>query len=106
MSAFARELDNVGQLPKIIDEAAAAMGIRDSGFSSDVLSLEISGPKRPQLTIVDLPGLIHTGSRAQSSDEVSMVSGLVKQYMNDERTIVSTYSCSLLLASTNHGYPY
>jgi GTPase SAR1 family protein len=49
------------ELPSLIDKAKAIMGIGETGsraFSKDVLSIEIEGPRHPQLTIVDLPGLI------------------------------------------------
>lgn len=35
----------------------------DSTFSRDVLSIEILGLNRPQLTIVDFPGLTHSETR-------------------------------------------
>lgn len=65
------------------------MGIGSSGaFSRDVLSIEISGPNRPQLTIVDLPGLIHIENRAQTQADVDLVSELCNTYMSDPRTII------------------
>jgi hypothetical protein len=54
------------------------MGLTDSNnaFSTDVLSIEISGPDRPQLTIVDLPGLIHSENRSQTRSDVEVVAQL------------------------------
>ena len=60
-----------------------------SGFSSDVLRIEISGPTRPHLTIVDLPGLIHGKNDDNEDDDVKeVVSELVQSYMCRPRTIV------------------
>lgn len=66
------------------------MGIAagSGAFSRDVLSIEISGPGRPQLTVVDLPGLTHTENKSQSRRDVELVSDLVQKYMTDPRTIV------------------
>ena len=66
------------------------MGLRDSNnaFSTDVLSVEISGPDRPQLTIVDLPGLIHSENKSQSRSDVEIVARLVESYIKNKRTII------------------
>jgi hypothetical protein len=57
-------------------------------FARDVLSIEISGPDRPQLTLVDLPGLIHSENKTQSSDDVQLVWDLVEGYISNPRTII------------------
>ena len=49
---------------------AEARGQTRNAFARDVLSIEISRPDRPQLTLVDLPGLIHSENKTQSSDDV------------------------------------
>jgi hypothetical protein len=52
------------------------MGIGDissatlRAFAKDVLSIEICGPDRPQLTLVNLPGLVHSENQSQSRDDV------------------------------------
>ncbi|KAK7985529.1 Dynamin family protein [Apiospora saccharicola] len=38
-----------------------------SAFSKDTLSLEINGPNRPQLTLIDIPGLIQYADNAGTS---------------------------------------
>ncbi|KAL8663745.1 MAG: hypothetical protein Q9168_008039 [Polycauliona sp. 1 TL-2023] len=57
-------------------------------FSEDILRVEVSGPTQPQLTVVDLPGLIHSENRKQSARDVSLVHKLVESYMNSERSII------------------
>lgn len=32
----------------------------DKRFSGDVLKIEVFGPKQPQLSVVDVPGLFHS----------------------------------------------
>lgn len=92
LALFGRNIENFKQddLPALITSATAAMGIGSSSgaFSRDVLSIEISGPDRPQLTIVDLPGLIHSENRTQTQADVDLVSELCNTYMSDPRTII------------------
>ncbi|KAI9731215.1 MAG: hypothetical protein M1834_005408 [Cirrosporium novae-zelandiae] len=78
------------EFPALVDAAQDAMGIskRASAFSDDRLRVEISGPEFPQLTIVDLPGLIHAESKRQTAEDVELVKSLVQGYMKDQRSIV------------------
>lgn len=67
------------------------MGLSGPGgnaFSEDTLRVEISGPNQPQLTIVDLPGLIHSENKKQSSQDVELVKSLVANYMANPRSII------------------
>ena len=57
-------------------------------FSEDILRVEVSGPAQPQLTVVDLPGLIHSENKKQSARDVSLVHNLVESYMKSERSII------------------
>ena len=40
------------------------------------------------MTIVDLPGLIHSENKLQTSADVALVSGLVRKYMRNPRSII------------------
>jgi len=85
------DFSNMGQL---VDQALSEMGLKDSSksspraFSRDILSIEITGPTRPQFTLVDLPGLIHSENRYQSKTDVALIRAMVEQYVKDKRTIV------------------
>ena len=57
-------------------------------FSDNILRIEIKGPTYPQLTIVDLPGLIHTETKTQTAEDVALVSKLVKEYMLNPKSII------------------
>ncbi|KAF8538787.1 P-loop containing nucleoside triphosphate hydrolase protein [Trichophaea hybrida] len=89
LSSFRHTLKDFSELPAIVEQAGEAMGIGSGSgntFSRDVLSIEISGASQPHLTVVDLPGLIHTSS--DKSSDVELVSSLVGTYMKNERTII------------------
>jgi hypothetical protein len=64
------------------------VGQTNKAFARDVLTVEISGPSRPQLTLVDLPGLIHSANRMQSDEDVKLIQELVLDYMKNPRTII------------------
>jgi hypothetical protein len=66
------------------------MGLSSTGksFSNDVLRVEICGPSQPQLTLVDLPGLIHSETKSQTPDDVKLVHILVSRYLENPRSII------------------
>ncbi len=90
LSSFHEELDGFDGLPTLIEKAKAAMGILTHGkaFSKDILRVEVSGPDRPHLTIVDLPGLVHSETKQQSASDVDLVQEVVQAYMKEPRSII------------------
>ncbi|KAJ4353164.1 hypothetical protein N0V95_003593 [Ascochyta clinopodiicola] len=90
LRSFHERLDNFNELPDLIEKAKAAMAISTVGktFCKDRLRIEISGPDRPQLTIVDLPGLIHSETKQQSAADIELVQSIVKSYMEEPRSII------------------
>ncbi|KAF8246412.1 hypothetical protein K440DRAFT_645130 [Wilcoxina mikolae CBS 423.85] len=90
LGQFSGEITDFSELPDLVEKAKAVMGLDNGGgaFSRDILSIEVAGPDKPQLTIVDLPGLIHTANKMQSRADVELVSELVGAYMADQRTII------------------
>ena len=87
LSSFHEKLEGFEGLPNLIENAKAAMGISTHGkaFSKDLLRVEVSGPDRPHLTIVDLPGLIHSETKQQSASDVDLV---VQSNMKESRSII------------------
>ncbi|XXG95328.1 hypothetical protein Hte_001589 [Hypoxylon texense] len=90
LSLFHEELDGFEGFQSLIEKAKMAMGISNSGktFSKDRLRVEITGPDRPHLTIIDLPGLIHSETKSQSAADVGLVREVVETYMKQPRSII------------------
>ncbi|GAB1742598.1 hypothetical protein NU219Hw_g8136t1 [Hortaea werneckii] len=97
LEGFQRTIGEFGELPKLMEEATDLMGLGSGedgagsparAFSRDVLSIEIAGPGRPHLTLVDLPGLIHSENKMQSKEDVELIRGLVDDYLKEKRTII------------------
>ena len=88
--AFKAPKGDIDQFPSLVEAAKEVIGIdaHAKRFSEDVLRVELSGPHQPNLTLVDLPGLFHSGSKQQSSDEAKLVKSLVQRYMKNERSII------------------
>lgn len=90
LSEFRETLADLQNFPSLIEKAKDSMGTSTaaSAFTNDVLRVEISGPDRPHLTIVDLPGLIHSENKLQSAADVELVRDLVHYYMKNQRSII------------------
>jgi GTPase SAR1 family protein len=104
IEAFRESITDFDELPRIMNLAMAVMGIASSpetevkprAFARDVLSIEISGPKEPHLTLVDIPGLIATSSRGITKADVDMVTEITDHYIAQQRTI-----CLAVVSATN-----
>ncbi|KXJ89924.1 P-loop containing nucleoside triphosphate hydrolase protein [Microdochium bolleyi] len=90
LSSFNEQLQDFDDLSRLLGEAKSAMGISTLGssFARDLLRVEISGPDRPHLTIVDLPGLIHSETKFQSASDIKLIQDTVESYMAEPRSII------------------
>jgi GTPase SAR1 family protein len=79
-------------IPGLVEAAKNAMkGTSDTSKNhifDDRLRLQLCKPKWPPVTIVDLPGLIHAKNQDQTEGDIEAVSNLVKEYMDDPRSII------------------
>jgi GTPase SAR1 family protein len=104
IGAFNESITDFADLPGLIDKAMVVMGIdnaSDSGsstraFARDVLSIDIEGPTRPQLTLVDLPGLIQNETKGVTKSDVDLVKEITDHYISNPRTI-----CLAVVSATN-----
>lgn len=87
---FRETIVSFKDFPSLVERAKAAMGVSMAGnaFSSDILRVEVSGPDRPHLTIVDLPGLIHSENKIQTAADVELVVAMARSYMENSRSII------------------
>lgn len=90
LRGFKESLTDFGDLPKIIESAKLAMGLSTLGkaFSNDILRIELTSPDHPHLTIVDLPGLIHSETKHQSASDVELIQEIVQGYMTEPRCVI------------------
>lgn len=106
ISAFTETITNFDELPSLTAKAAKLMGIDAAAdasrprraFAKDTLSITIEGPQRPQLTVVDLPGIVQSDTKDTSPDDVTLVSEITEHYISQSRTIC------LAVISATHDY--
>lgn len=59
-----------------------------SEFSSETIIVDITAPDAPNLTLIDLPGIVRTATAGQSSAVISQINSLIESYLKQERTII------------------
>jgi GTPase SAR1 family protein len=104
INAFGETIVDFNELPQVMAKAMAAMGLDTTlsasssarAFSRDILSIEIEGPSRPQLTLVDVPGLIQTETKGVTRQDRDMVTEITEFYIRQPRTI-----CLAVVSATN-----
>lgn len=69
---------------------------KTQAFAKDVLSIEIEGPSRPQITLVDLPGLVQTKTKGVTAADVDLVADITNHNISQRRTI-----CLAVISATN-----
>jgi hypothetical protein len=87
---FRESLTNFDELPVLTEKVKEFIGISttSSAFSNNVLRVEISGPTQQHFTIVDLPSLIYSKNKLQTSTDIALVLSIVQLYMANRRSIV------------------
>ncbi|KAL2062905.1 hypothetical protein VTL71DRAFT_5977 [Oculimacula yallundae] len=90
LNQFRRGLKTIDDFGDLFQSARDEMGLSSSGksFSNDILRVEFCGPSQPQLTLVDLPGLIHSETKSQTTGDVQLVHKLVSRYLDNPRSII------------------
>lgn len=102
INKWSRQITDLKDLPDVMDEATRLMRIASSdeshrpAFARDILSVEITGPHRPQLNLVDIPGLIQSSTKGVSESDVAMVASITDRYISQGRTI-----CLAVISATN-----
>jgi len=103
IKTFKESITDFDELPRVMDKAMVLMGIdsaassnQSRAFAKDTLSVEIEGPSRPQLTLVDLPGLIQTETKGVTKADVDLVAEITDHYVSQPRTI-----CLAVVSATN-----
>ncbi|KAL1871944.1 hypothetical protein Daus18300_004580 [Diaporthe australafricana] len=98
LNRFSQSITNFNELPTMIENAKEVMGIANGGgaFVKDALCIEIQGPDRPHLTLVDIPGLIQSSTRGISKADVAVVSQITTNYIQQHRTI-----CLAVISAAN-----
>ncbi|KAI1124878.1 interferon-induced GTP-binding protein Mx [Nemania abortiva] len=93
INAFSMSITDFKELPGIMDAAKKVMGIDEvestpgPAFSKDTLRIDVEGPMRPQLTLVDIPGLIQSTTKGVTDADIETVAAITDHYIRQSRTI-------------------
>ncbi|XP_078089127.1 interferon-induced GTP-binding protein Mx3-like isoform X2 [Mustelus asterias] len=72
-----------------------------TGLSSELISLQVESSCSPNLTLIDLPGIIRVPTGNQPQDIGKMIKNLIKSYIGKEETIILVViSCNIDIATT------
>ncbi|KAK2739874.1 hypothetical protein FQN57_006450, partial [Myotisia sp. PD_48] len=96
IGAFGETIINFDELPDLVAKGNANQP--SQAFAKDTLCITIEGPQRPQLTVVDLPGIVQSETKDTSQEDVALVSEITKYYISQPRTIC------LAIISATHDY--
>ena len=83
----AEQVEDLASLGRRISEHQAAL-CPNGTVSSGVIDITLEAPDVPNLTLIDLPGIVHATTTGQSESMVSQVSELVDSYLQQERTLI------------------
>ncbi|KFY07961.1 hypothetical protein V492_06685 [Pseudogymnoascus sp. VKM F-4246] len=82
----------------ILKEVCQVMGVTGPGeklsagkstFCADVFKIELSGPDRENLSIIDIPGIFRTATDGvTTNDDIELVKSMVSGWIQDDRTII------------------
>lgn len=85
---FKQQITSLDSIPDLMRDAEEAMGIVGSrGISRDILHLNLYGSRLPNLTLVDIPGIIHF---SPNKDDIASVKDLVKSHFEQRNSIILT----------------
>lgn len=95
------EIDDPGNVEKKIREAQDTIAGVGVGISDDPITLEISSPDVPDLTLIDLPGITRVAVPGQPDNIESQIKKLIYKFITKQETIgLVVVPCIVDIATT------
>jgi GTPase SAR1 family protein len=82
------EVNEIEDIPNVISKLTLELCGNLQQFTEDAISIEVKGPTFPNLTLIDLPGLIRHTKDGENPLNKDLVKNMVKKYISEERTII------------------
>jgi interferon-induced GTP-binding protein Mx1 len=80
---------NPSELAAILSEASNIITNNSlTGFSREVIHVNVRSSQVPDLSLIDLPGIIRTTTAGQHTSVISEVNSLLQEYMSQKETII------------------
>lgn len=81
------ELSEASQVEEEIEKAQNTIAGTGLGISDELISLEVSSPSVPDLTLIDLPGITRVAVGGQPADIGQRIKRLIRKYIKKQETI-------------------
>uniref|UniRef100_A0A8C0WCP3 Dynamin-type G domain-containing protein n=1 Tax=Castor canadensis TaxID=51338 RepID=A0A8C0WCP3_CASCN len=81
------ELSDPSQVEREVNKAQNVIAGEGLGISEELISLEISSPHVPDLTLIDLPGITRVAVGNQPADIGRQIKRLIRTYIQKQETI-------------------
>ena len=75
-------------IPAHIERITKLLVDEGQHISSDQIVIEVQGPNLPNLTLIDLPGLVKVGGDSDDESIVNRIRDLVDSFLEKERTVI------------------
>ena len=76
------------ELSEVIQRLTNTLTRSESGFSTESIVIRMSSPDAPDLTVVDLPGIVRTATAGQTQSVIQEVNALIEDYLSQTRTVI------------------
>ncbi|XP_047652907.1 interferon-induced GTP-binding protein Mx2 isoform X2 [Phacochoerus africanus] len=95
------QLQDPSQVEREIRKAQDAIAGSGVGISHELISLEVTSPEVPDLTLIDLPGITRVAVGNQPQDIGLQIKALIKKYIQEQQTInLVVVPCNVDIATT------
>ncbi|KAM6980243.1 interferon-induced GTP-binding protein Mx3-like [Aplochiton taeniatus] len=96
-----KEMDDPSEVEQKIREAQDHIAGVGLGISDDLISLEISSPDVPDLTLIDLPGIARVAVKGQPENIGEQIKMLIRMFIRKQETIsLVVVPCNVDIATT------
>ncbi|XP_072825538.1 interferon-induced GTP-binding protein Mx2-like [Vicugna pacos] len=95
------QLQDPSQVEREIRKAQDAVAGSGVGISHELISLEVTAPEVPDLTLIDLPGIARVAVGNQPQDIGRQIKALIRKYIRRQETInLVVVPCNVDIATT------
>lgn len=85
----AQDVTTPQELSEVIKELTQAVTQQSAtGLSQEAIIIHVLSPDVPDLTLIDLPGIVRTATQGQDQAIIEQVGDMMDTYMDSERTII------------------
>ena len=82
------ELSDISEIKNAIEKLTQKLVDGGQEISDDCIVISAKGPELPNLTLIDLPGLVRTVKDGEDDQMIPRIRSLVKRYLDQSRTII------------------